>query len=55
MNLFVVELNEGHTAQPDQIVDGCLAHAGYVIKYTRGEAIKKLACLVVKLNQLLVM
>lgn len=41
MQLYKVKLNEGHTAQPDQVTNGYLGYAGDLELYTRGEALKK--------------
>lgn len=41
MQLYKVKLNEGHSAKPDQNIDGYLAESGMMCLYTRGEAIKK--------------
>ena len=41
MQLYKVKLNEGHTAKPDQNIDGYLSEGGMMCLYTRGEALKK--------------
>lgn len=38
---WVVLLGNNHDAKPDQIKDGYLAYDGKIMKYDRGEAIKK--------------
>ena len=53
---FKVKLNDTHNAKPDQIVDGYLGNIfgdGKIAEYTRGEAIKKLGCLMVRLKNYL--
>lgn len=41
MQLYKIKLNEGHTAQLDQVTNGYLGYAGDLVLYTRGEALKK--------------
>lgn len=41
MKRFIVKLLEGHSAKPEQIVDGCLGENGLVYTYLKGEASKK--------------
>lgn len=41
MQLYKVQLKDGHTAKPDQNVEGYLGEAGELCLYTRGEALKK--------------
>lgn len=44
MKKYKVVLQEGHKANPDQVIDGCLGNIfnnGKVALYERGEAIKK--------------
>ena len=42
MQLYKIKLNEGHTAEPDQVINGYLASFPDELGiYTRGEALKK--------------
>lgn len=41
MQLYKVQLKDGHTAKADQNVNGYLGEAGELCLYTRGEALKK--------------